>query len=232
MSAPPHKLQYAILAGLSVVAGLLTTVVVVADPSAFARFIGSTNPLLAAAIITVAGFLAFALLLRRDLLRVYAGAGRGVAIAAGVAVVLGAAMVLADTQIRFPLGINITFPVSVAFYPAIAFYVEILWHVVPLTVLFLSARALIPQAADARIVVLLIPIIALVDPAYQVQGMMSTGGYATWAIAFVGVHVFVHNAAQLWLFTRFDFVAMLSLRLVYYLIWHVVWGASRADLLF
>lgn len=37
---------------------------------------------------------------------------------------------------------------------------------------------------------------------------------------------------QLHVFRRFDFVSMLSLRLVYYVYWHLIWGAIRLRVLF
>lgn len=42
----------------------------------------------------------------------------------------------------------------------------------------------------------------------------------------------VLNILQLYVFKRYDFVAMISLRLVYYLYWHFIWGYSRLQLLF
>jgi hypothetical protein len=44
----------------------------------------------------------------------------------------------------------------------------------------------------------------------------------------VALHVFAIAFAQLHLYVRFDFVAMLTTRLVYYAVWHVVWGTIRA----
>ena len=50
--------------------------------------------------------------------------------------------------------------------------------------------------------------------------------------AFVTVHVLAINAVGLWLFRRYDFVTMFGFRLMYYLVWHVLWGALRLDVLF
>jgi hypothetical protein len=48
----------------------------------------------------------------------------------------------------------------------------------------------------------------------------------------VGVHIYVFNALQLYVFKRYDFLSMYAFRLVYYLHWHVVWGYMRLQLLF
>lgn len=37
---------------------------------------------------------------------------------------------------------------------------------------------------------------------------------------------------RLALFKRYDFVTMYTFRLVYYLLWHIVWGVIRLRLLF
>ena len=50
--------------------------------------------------------------------------------------------------------------------------------------------------------------------------------------AFVVPHVFVFGLVQLVLLRRYGYVPMLWFRLVYYLLWHVLWGAARLSLLF
>ena len=37
---------------------------------------------------------------------------------------------------------------------------------------------------------------------------------------------------ELLIFKRYDFIAMYAFRLVYYLIWHIVWGYARLRSLF
>lgn len=57
--------------------------------------------------------------------------------------------------------------------------------------------------------------------------------WAAWAAAaFVAVHVVAINGVGLWLFWRYDFVMMHWFRLLYYLVWHVTWGAWRLEILF
>jgi hypothetical protein len=58
------------------------------------------------------------------------------------------------------------------------------------------------------------------------------GSHPLWASAFVGAHVWLINIAQLLVFRRYGFVPMYSLRLAYYLIWHIIWGHARLRLMF
>jgi hypothetical protein len=53
-----------------------------------------------------------------------------------------------------------------------------------------------------------------------------------WAVAYDGLHVLAINVCQLAIFKRYDFMSMYALRLVYYGIWHIGWGAVRLELLF
>jgi len=51
-------------------------------------------------------------------------------------------------------------------------------------------------------------------------------------LAYVGLHVFLINLLQLWLFKRYDLISMYSFRLAYYLLWHIGWGHVRLKLRF
>lgn len=48
-----------------------------------------------------------------------------------------------------------------------------------------------------------------------------------WRGVYVGVHVFVFNWFQMYLFRRYDFFGMYSFRIVYHLHWHILWGYAR-----
>jgi len=45
-------------------------------------------------------------------------------------------------------------------------------------------------------------------------------------------NILLINLFQLSIFKRYDFVSMYSFRLVYYAIWHIVWGVVRLNLFF
>jgi len=72
---------------------------------------------------------------------------------------------------------------------------------------------------------------ALVEPVYQMVFGAKVNGW-TWFVVLTGVHVMLFNLVQLFLFRRYDFVTMYGMRLMYYLLWHIVWGMVRLNVLF
>lgn len=74
-------------------------------------------------------------------------------------------------------------------------------------------------------------VVALIEPTFQaVLGF--SGPYPAWTQVWVWVHVFLINLAQLIMFRRVEFVAMILFRLAYYGVWHIAWGHARLHLLF
>jgi hypothetical protein len=65
--------------------------------------------------------------------------------------------------------------------------------------------------------------VARVEPAFQIWLRLPIEGPAPLA-GFVAFHVLAFNLAQLWLFVRYGFSAMLAMRVMYYLWWHIAWG--------
>ena len=57
------------------------------------------------------------------------------------------------------------------------------------------------------------------------------GHLPSWAVAFLAVHLFLFNLFELLVFERYDFVAMYSSRVAYYVVWHIVWGYVRLRVL-
>ena len=74
-------------------------------------------------------------------------------------------------------------------------------------------------------------VVALLEPIFQtVLGFSQP--YPTWVTIGVFANIFLINIFQLLIFKRYDFVSMYSFRLVYYAIWHIIWGVLRLKLLF
>jgi hypothetical protein len=69
------------------------------------------------------------------------------------------------------------------------------------------------------------------EPVFQTTLGFSRA-YPSWVTGFVALHIFLLNLCQLAIFKRYDFVSMYSFRLMYYLLWHIVWGVIRLKLLF
>ena len=72
--------------------------------------------------------------------------------------------------------------------------------------------------------------VSFIEPIYQARFMI--GGSPTWAIVYVGVHVYLINIVQLSVYKRYDFLSAYAFRLTYYALWHVLWGHLRLGLLF
>ncbi|MEW9919146.1 hypothetical protein AB2B41_06005 [Marimonas sp. MJW-29] len=121
----------------------------------------------------------------------------------------------------FPRDTHVVLPRSLLFYPAIAMVAEVVFHLVPLA----AAAAL---SAQRRPRVLLVLPAVLTEPLFQAA---FSGGLTIQAILVFG-NVTLISAAQVWLFLRLGFAAMIGLRLAFYLFWHVIWGTLRLPLLF
>lgn len=144
--------------------------------------------------------------------------------AAGL-VLAGAALALPpvaiDLFLPFPRGINLPLPGALAFYPAIALVAETVFHLLPLAVL----SRVLPQRAPA---IWLVAPAALAEALFQVA-FLSGGVLQGWLV--LG-NVGLIGAAQMWVFLRHGFAAMIGLRLAFYLFWHIAWGAVRLEVLF
>jgi len=139
--------------------------------------------------------------------------GGGVLVAAAAALAFAAIVVAADLALQFPNDISAPWPWSLAFYPTMAFIAEALFHLAPLALLAIATRA-----PSRRIIVLA----ALPEAAFQAS--QTTGAALQ---AFVALHVFAFGAIALFIFRRHGFLAMLTMRLCYYALWHVAWGHVR-----
>jgi hypothetical protein len=194
-------------------------------------FFGGINPLLVIAMVGVVGVVSLSLLLSRGWFEIFERRAslRGVVVSAALATLFAVAIVIADFVVFAPVvpeEANVAWPQSLLFYPAIAYVVEVVFHALPLTLLLVVLGRLFKHLETDRLVWLGILLTSLLEPTFQwVLEPSRNGGY-------VWVHVFAFNLAQLYVFRRYDFVSMYSLRLFYYLYWHVAWGFLRLQVLF
>jgi hypothetical protein len=210
------------------------------NPTMFGRFIGGANPILVALGVSGVGALLLSVLVTRDNFSIARQRiGRGALRSTGLAALFGAVIIVVDLAIVHPADMNVPFPQSLLFYPVIGFMVEILFHVFPLCLLLTVLPALVGQSRPEAIVWVSLILVALLEPAFQTwtaaSGAPVVGGphtYASWAVAYDGLHVLAINVCQLVIFKQYDFVSMYVLRLVYYGIWHIAWGHARLGLLF
>lgn len=160
--------------------------------------------------------------------------GRGVSPAGPVTItagaiarilVLGALLALPpiaiDLALGFPRGMNMPLPDGLFFYPGIALVAEAVFHLVPLAILALLFSA-------ERAGQWLIWPVVFVEPLFQ---LVFVSGPPLMSVLVLG-NVALVSAVQLILFQRHGFLAMIGLRLAFYLFWHIIWGWARLALLF
>lgn len=227
-----EKQQY--IAYLAIALGVLicTTILTIRNRSLYEPFFGRLNPLFVISLVILLGFVLLTMLLARGWFTIFQQENlQGLLVACGTAVLFAIVIVLFDSNVPFPQTINRPYPDALFFYPSIAFVVEIIFHVLPLTLLLFALTTLFKNTSFEVIIWPCILLVALIEPLFQtVTG--SSGSHPGWATAFVAVHIFLINLVQLALFKRYDFVSMYTFRLVYYLLWHIVWGVVRLRVLF
>jgi hypothetical protein len=210
----------------------------------FRRFTGSADPVLVAAGLCLSGAVLLPVLLHHRFAIHRKGCVRGLVHAAAFAALFGSVIIAADLTLPalrtiHPRALNVPFPESLLFYPVIGFMAEIVFHVLPLSLLFLVLPSIFKRIKLGTTVWITIPTVAALEPTFQavlnVVGAPLIGaphGYRWWAVGFDWVHIFLINLVQLLTFRRYDFLSMYSLRLVYYIIWHIVWGSVRLGVVF
>lgn len=224
--------QYIAYFVLSLAVTLGTALVYSRDELIYKPFIGDLNPVLTVIAISILGGVLLTYLLARGWFAVFAVQNLpGWAVAAGLGVVLALVMIFIDSRVILPPDINRPYPNALLFYPTIGFVVEIVFHVLPLTVLLFLLTTLFKSAAFETIVWPCLLLVALLEPIFQTWFGFSRP-YPAWVLAIIAFIIFLINLAQLFLFKRYDFMTMYVLRLVYYLLWHIVWGVLRLRLLF
>jgi hypothetical protein len=204
----------------------------------FAPYFGDIPPLLVVGAVAALGAVCLHFLGMRNW---SAGFGpgrarRGLTVAAAGAALFGAAAVLADVTGVFPgpADLNVPPPYAMLFYPVVGYVVEIVFKALPLAVLLaisdrlFRSSAAVGGAPAPRAPWPVLTLVALLEPGYQ----LGRADSVSWGEAYAGVHVFAINLAQLHLLKRYGFVTMYWFRLVYYAIWHVIWGYLRLSLLF
>ena len=224
--------QYLVFLSLSLVIAILTGVLYNRNAPIFQPFFGRINPLLAILVIVLLGTILSTSLLSRGWFIIYkAGEFKGLLVAACLAGLLGLGIILVDLIAVFPADVNRPFPDSLFFYPIFGFVVEVIFHMLPLALLLFLMTSIFKGIDFDKAALLCILIVAFLEPIFQTILGFSRP-YPSWVTVYVFMNIFLINLLQLLIFKRYDFVSMYSFRLVYYLIWHIVWGYVRLKLLF
>jgi hypothetical protein len=247
---PPHDLRTPVLAwfdrqrgrpwfwGLAAAATTGAAVIEATGGDATRRFLGPVSPLVAVAAATATGSIAIEVLSRRGWCPPEDRLDRraGVRLAAGAAALAGAAIAF-DLVVPFDRDMNVAWPTSLVAYPTIAFLAEVGLHLLPLVVVGAVADRLADRRPrpDGRgpssgVVAAAFTAVALVEAAGQAAAAL--GGPHPRAALFVGPHLLAIGLVELAAFRRAGFAALATFRVTYYLVWHVVWGGLRIDVLF
>lgn len=224
----------ATIAYLSVAAAVFALTAVGCLPAGdfYRKFLGDVSPLIAITGSIIVGFASLVVITRLGWVSVTEGndTGRVLPLFALAAVPPLVAVVI-DLFVHFPEDMNQSFPASLAFYPSIGFLVEVVFHLVPIAVFLLLLECVVPDTRKNDAVWEVLLIAALIEPSYQTISMVS-GGHPLAVLPAVFVNLLLFNGIQMVLFKRSGFFAMYGSRLVYYAIWHIIWGHLRTGILF
>ena len=224
------RAQYKVFSVLLLFVVSMSWYLTYSNKTLFQRFLGELNPVITILAVAILGFLALLLLISKGWFSIYLkGNLTNFILISWLAAVFASIAILIDLKIVFSEDMNVPFPESLLFYPVIGFLVETVFHVLPLTVLLLSMTAIFKNIIHEKLIWISIIIVATLEPVYQSIYMDS---YPEWAIVAVGLNLFLFNLTQLFIFKRYDFVTMYIFRLIYYAIWHVIWGHTRLNILF
>lgn len=225
-----EKAQYQVL-GVVLLGILIMTIVLTRfNALLFKRFLGDTHPIVAILLSSILGFLLLSFLLTKQWLTVFHMPHlRKAAGYAWPAVLFSCVAILIDLTIVFPIDMNILFPESLLFYPVIALFVEVVFHVLPITLILLTLSKIFNQARLDQLLWISMIMVAIIEPTYQALEMSTS---PSWARVVVWINLYLFNLFQLFIFKKFDFISMYLCRLLYYLVWHIIWGHLRIDLLF
>ena len=230
--APNERFQILVLISISLVVIGLAGILYLRNKQFFQAFIGKFNPLIAFVLVILLGIILLTFLLTRGWFSIIGKETlEGLLSSSILASLLALVAILVDMWVVFPEDMNVAFPESLLFYPIVGYFVEILFHVFPLTGLLILLTSLSKNYEFDRVVWICILIVSLLEPIFQII-YGSSSQKPLWSARFVGLHLFFFNLLQLYLFKRYDFVSMYSFRLVYYLLWHIVWGHLRLSVLF
>jgi hypothetical protein len=225
-----ERVQYLIFCCLSLAVAVLTLILYFIDSSPFYRFLGNINPLAAILISIVAGFFLLTYLISKTPFAIYKKRNiKSYSIVIGIALLFGMEVIAADIWfVEYSADINILFPKSLLVDPVIGYIVEVFFHLLPISIIimFLSSFR---KLSLSKIVWISIITVSILEPLYQIW---FTSQNSSFTIIYTGIHVFLFSLTQLLIFKRFDFISMYLFRIIFYSIWHILWGYFRLDLLF
>ena len=225
-----ERFQFLIFLYLSLGVVAFTLILSYIDYYTFSRFLGNFNPLLALLITIITGFAVLTFLLSKTQFVIYKKqTPKTYFIVTGIAIIFGIEVIAADIWlVDYSADINILFPKSLLFYPSIGYIVEVFFHLLPISLIIIVLSSFRKFSIN-KIVWISIITVSIIEPLYQVW---FTDHYSLTTTIYTGIHVFLFSLTQLLIFKYLDFISMYMFRLIFYFIWHILWGYFRLDLLF
>lgn len=224
MALPNDAVVFWVLAALALVLSI------VVENESFERFYGPISPVVVAVVVAVVGAISLRVLWSRGWLRSGPRSAAGVWRAAVAGMAFAMVAVGFDSLIHFPEDMNVAWPRSVLFYPAIAFVVEVVFHIAPLAALIVALGWRFTGQNDTRRIWITMAVIAGSEAVFQTLDAL--GGQDRRLAFFVAPQLAVVGVYQLVTFRRHGLGALMSFRLGYYLVWHIIWGHIRLSVLF
>ena len=122
--------------------------------------------------------------------------------------------------------IHIAWPASLLIYPGGAIIVEVVYRIFLVPVLLWLVSGVILRGKQREQVFWVLAVItALLEPVSQdLHAVLAGPSRETFAVVFV--EDFVLNILQAWLFRRLGFLSAILMRVLFYLLWHVLWGLA------
>lgn len=213
------------------VAGLVFVLSVALGEDSFQRFFGPLPPLVVTLVVIALGAASLRVLGLRGWLPAIPLPLSRLHRPALVGMVFAVPSVVVDSWVQFPEDMNTAWPESLLFYPAMAFLAEVMLHLAPLALLLTALQwDLGRRPGPMRRVVVAVGAVAAVETLFQAADVITTSDQRL--VFFVIPQLAAVGCIELAILYRQGFAAMLSFRLGYYLIWHVVWGLARLAVLF
>ena len=223
------RFQLLIYGLISIVALILTGIIVLSGDDSFLKYFGSYPPLLVMAIVSSLGGGIIFWLWKRFRCYVLKPKPPLLKWSLIICVLISSLVaILIDIKVGFDEDINVLFPFSLLFYPAIGFLVEILFHIFPLSVLFFFTTSIFHSSHSNIRWWPIILIVALLEPTFQI---IFIDAFSIVAII-IWLNIYFFNLVQLYTYSKFGFISMYILRIIYYSVWHIIWGYYRLDILF
>lgn len=197
---------------------------------AFRPYFGTLSPVGTTAAVAGLGALALVYLRSRGWSFGRAVSAAGLSKAVALAAALAIPVITIDLLGAFPRDLNVPAPQSFLFYPVIALVAECVFHAVPVALLWLLFQPLSRRLERPGVLWGGVALAAFIEP--FLQAVWAAPDSPGWATAYVSVHVLIINLVLLYFFRRFGFLAAYGFRTLYYLVWHVAWGALRLPMLF